>query len=354
MSTTERPLLQRWPTVRERRPIVELATLPTPVQNAAALAASVDCASLTIKRDDLTAPDYGGNKIRKLEFLFGDARALGKTEVITFGGLGSNHCVATALNCHKLGFGCTVVLTAEPLTPLVKTALARHLELGSRIRVAERYGDVRRLADEAIAELGADRCYEVPFGGSSAVGALGYVNAALEIAAQVETGETPAPDVIYLACGTAGTVAGLALGLQLAGLDSRVEALQVTPESMQLEQLAARLLAGMSDDFGADGDPEEAFARINIRCDQLGGGYAEPTDSGREAAELWRASTGLPASLTYTAKALAGLLADGRRGRLDGADVMFINTYNSHPYSPAGQPDWSALPEPLRDAIAAV
>jgi len=354
MSTSARPLFSRWPALADKLPVIELASLPTPIDNAPALAADVGCATLAIKRDDLTAADYGGNKIRKLEFLLGDARARGRNEIITFGGLGSNHCVATSLNCRKLGMGCTVILTAEPMTPLVRTALGRHLELGSRIKLAERYADVRRLADESVAELGAEHCYEVPFGGSSATGAFGYVNAALELAAQVEAGETPAPAAIYMACGTAGTAAGLALGLQLAGLDARVEALQVTPASMQLDQLAARLLAEMSREFGADADPEEAFARINIRRDQLGDGYAEPTAAGREAAARWQEATGLPASLTYTAKALAGLMHDGRAGLLDGADVMFINTYNSHPYTPTGQPDWARLPAPLPAMVAAV
>lgn len=352
MTTPDRPLFSRWPALRDSRPIVELATLPTPVEAAPALAAELGCASLSIKRDDLTAADYGGNKIRKLEFLLGDARRQGRTEVITFGGLGSNHCIATALNCRRLGMGCTVILTAEPLTPQVKTALGRHLELGSRIRVASSYADVRRLADEALTEFGAEHCYEVPFGGSSAVGSLGYVNAALELAAQIEAGTATPPAVIYAACGTAGTVAGLALGLQLAGLDARIEALQVTPESMQLEALAARLIAELSRDFGADADPEEAFARLNIRRDQLGDGYAMPTPAGREASALWQQLTGLPMSLTYTAKALAGLLHDGRAGKLERSDVMFINTYNSHAYAPPTEPDWNALPAGLGDALA--
>jgi D-cysteine desulfhydrase len=345
------------PELRERFPLIELADLPTPIQPAGQAGAALGCDDLLIKRDDLSAADYGGNKIRKLEFLLGDALAQRRSHVVTFGGLGSNHCLATALNCRKLGLACTAVLTTEPVTAAVRRTLARHLELGTRIRLAEGYGDVRRQADAAIAAAGAGQTYEIPFGGSSAVGALGYVNAGLELAAQVRDDPAVEPDMIYMACGTAGSAAGLAIGLELAGLRTGVAALQVTPESMRLDAVAQRLLGELAGWFEPEPQrgtrlAEAAWGRIRLRTEQLGDGYAAPTAAGREALQLWQQATGLPASLTYTAKALAGLVADARAGLLKNRTVMFVNTYDSHPWEPVTEPDWSHLPTALQRLLA--
>ena len=328
----DRPLLRRWPQLADAFPFIELGTLPTPVE-AAEMSALPDCSNLMIKRDDLSAPDYGGNKVRKLEFLLGDARALQRQHIITYGGLGSNHARATALNCKKLGLQCTAILTPEPLTPAVQETLDHHAELGTRIETAQQYADAKGICERVKNEYGAAQCYEIPFGGSSRVGTLGFVNAALELGEQVAAGDCPSPAVIYVACGTAGTVAGLAVGLQLAGLPTRIEAVQVTPDSMQPARLASMLVAEVTDDLNAAGvDAPAAGAsmnRINIRNDQLGAGYAEPTDACREAAAIWTDATGLPVSLTYTAKAFAGLIADARAGQTRGLQTLFWNTYNS-------------------------
>jgi len=331
--TPQRPLYQHWPQLADRYPLIELGMLPTPVDQASDLANDLQLLTLDIKRDDLSAADYGGNKIRKLEFLFGDALAAGKSAVLTYGGLGSNHARATALKCRQLGLQCTVILTHEPMTAAVQQTLDHHAELGTRVEIAERYADVQSIAAQVIADVGAQHCYEIPFGGSSWVGSLGFVNAALELATQVDAGECAAPDVIYVACGTAGTVAGLAIGLELAGLPTRIEALQVTPDSMQPMRLTTRLVTEMTDDLADAGVPvptvKAAIGRVRIRNEQLGDGYADPTPAGREAVDVWSAATGLPMSLTYTAKAFAGLLADARSGTLAGQRVMFWNTYNS-------------------------
>ncbi|MBT8421834.1 MAG: pyridoxal-phosphate dependent enzyme [Gammaproteobacteria bacterium] len=328
----DRPLFRRWPQLADTLPFIELGTLPTPVDTGQTFA-ELPSLSIAIKRDDISATDYGGNKIRKLEFLLSDARAQQRDHIITYGGLGSNHARATALNCKKLGLHCTVILTPEPMTPAVQETLDHHTALGTRVEVAERYTDVGEICERVQQEYGRDHCYEIPFGGSSRVGTLGFVNAALELADQINAGECAEPDVIYVACGTAGTVAGLAVGLEIAGLGARIEALQVTPDSMQPFRLASNLIAEVTDDLVAAGldmpATGGAIARLNIRNDQLGDGYAEPTEAGREAAAIWTNGTGLPTSLTYTAKAFAGLIADARAGQLTDAQTLFWNTYNS-------------------------
>ena len=330
----DRILFKRWPALGKQLPFVALGEFPTPVDTADQLANELGIGSLTIKRDDISASDYGGNKIRKLEFLLGDALAQGKTHVVTFGGLGSNHAVATAINCKKLGLHCGAVLTPEPETDAVKRALARHEALGTRT-LRTGYTNIRESADQLIQEFGAENTYEVPFGGSSAVGAIGFVNGALELAEQIEAGEVDEPDVIYMACGTTGTAAGLALGLCLAGRSSNIEAVLVTPESLHHRDMSARLITTAIEMLtpAVSGLPttEDALARLNLRGDQLGGGYANPTEASVAAAQLWQNATGQPVSLTYTAKALAGLIADAQAGKLSDKKVMFWNTYNSVP-----------------------
>ncbi len=349
------PLLQRWPGLATTLPFIRLGDFPTPVEHADALAAGLDLASLQIKRDDLAASDYGGNKIRKLEFLLGDAIAQQRDRVVTFGGLGSNHAIATSLNCRKLGLRCTAIVTPEPVTDLVRKTLARHIELGTELVLATDYAGIRATTRAVIERHGREHCYEVPFGGSSAMGALGFVNAALELRDQVARGEARLPDVIYVACGTAGTVAGLGLGLELAGLPTRVEAVQVTPDSLEparhSKELIADAIALLASGGVAGADAAAAFARLTIRNDQLGDGYAMPTAAARAAVELWQATVALPVSLTYTAKTLAGLFADARAGKLRDQHALFWNTYNSHPYTPAANPDWSTLPADLRELI---
>ncbi len=331
----DRPLFHRWPALGDKLPFTALGEFPTPVDAADQLAKQLGIGSLTIKRDDVSATDYGGNKIRKLEFLLGDARAQGKTHVVTFGGLGSNHAIATSINCKKLGLICGAVLTPEPETEAVKKALKRHKALGTRIAYSTGYSDIRSSANALAAEFGAEKTYEIPFGGSSAVGALGFVNGALELAAQIEAGELDEPELIYMACGTAGTVAGLALGLGLAGLSSSIEAVLVTPESLNHRDLSARLITGAAELLTpeAEGLPTTAaaLARLNLRGDQLGGGYANPTEASVSGAKLWQEATGQPVSMTYTAKAVAGLITDAQAGKLRDKKVMFWNTYNSLP-----------------------
>ena len=331
-----RPLFSRYPGLEQNLPFIALGDFPTPIRSVATLGKQLNVGDLRVKCDDISAADYGGNKIRKLEFLLADAKARNRSTVITFGGMGSNHALATSINCARLGLDCVAVLTPEPVTDAVRSTLRYHQHLGTRLELA-RYGDeLRATADQVARETGAESCYEIPFGGSSWVGATGFVNAALELAEQIETGELPLPDIIYIACGTSGSIAGLALGLQLAGLDIAIEAIQVTPDAVDPQRLYADLFGETNRQLRQrhPGINEYALtsARINIRKDQLGKGYAIPTAAGREAAELMQNAAGIGSSLTYTAKAMAGLVADASTGTLCNKKVLFWNTYNSHPY----------------------
>ncbi len=346
----DRALFTRHPGLRDSLPFIALGDFPTPVHRITELEEACGVDKLWVKRDDISASDYGGNKVRKLEFLLAAAQQNNCSHVITFGGFGSNHALATSLNCKKLGLECIAILTPEPPTDNVRRQLRYHQQLGTRVEIAHDYSTIRAAADRVKAELGEARCYEVPFGGSSWLGALGFVNAGLELAQQIAAGTAGRPDVIYMGCGTTGSTAGLALGLMLANVETSIQAVQVTPDSMQPNRLFKSLFAEANSELNARDNNIPLLGAedsgVEIRRDQLGEGYAIPTPACEEAAALMMRSGGLPASTTYTAKVLAALMADAGRGSLAGKNVLFWNTYNSLAYPKLPEDDrWKDLPE---------
>lgn len=354
----ERALFTRYPELRETLPFLSLGDLPTPVHRITQLEEAVGIDALWIKRDDISATDYGGNKIRKLEFLLGAVKQNNCSTVITFGGLGSNHALATSIYCRKTGLDCVAILTPEPATNAVRNTLRYHQLLGTRLEFANTYAETREIADDVSESIGLAHCYEIPFGGSSWLGAVGFVNAAFELVEQINSGQLVRPDRIYIAFGTAGSAAGLALGLMLAGMPTSIQAVQVTPDSLRPDQLFHDLFNETNRELNLRDNSiplgEASGSGVDIRGDQLGAGYAMPTDAAAIALGLIEASGGLPASLTYTAKTMAALMADAGRGTLAEQNVLFWNTYNSRPYPDLPADDsWQELPEDFHPVFTA-
>jgi D-cysteine desulfhydrase len=311
-------------------------------------------AELWIKRDERSSPVYGGNKPRKLEFLIGHALARGSHRLVTSGGLGTNHGLATALLARAAGLATTLLLVDQPVTDEVRKKLLLCLAAGARLRYG---GNVAGAAREGVLELvramaARERPTIVPTGGSSARGDLGFVSAALELAEQVRAGELPEPRRIYVPVGSGGTLAGLVAGLRLAGLASRVVGVLVTdilpPSPRKLARLAGasiRLLRRHAPEV-----PRLLFTPADFDCerDQLGPGYGSPTPAANEARDA-AAGLGVTLETTYSAKALAGLRADARRGMLAGP-TLFWNTYNAVDVEAAlaPLPDPSQLPRPFQ------
>ncbi len=340
-----------YPALRNALPFVALTDLPTPLESATALAAELGLNTLQIKRDDQTGLVYGGNKVRKLEYLLGDALHRHCDSVVTFGAVGSNHALATAIYAAELGLRCHVIMTDQPGTPYIAPTLRYHALLGTHLELAAGYAESGAIADRLAADhpTGPERLYQIPVGGSSSRGSLGFVNAALELARQC--GNT-APDVIYVACGSMGTVAGLALGLRLAGLPTRIEAISVTPTSLTTLGSIENLLVAANQELRTLDTAipliDDPLLNVTLRNEFFGAGYAEVTPECTEAATLIRATEHITLETTYTAKALAALICDARNGHLKGQQAIFWNTYNSRPYPSAidnesGQllPDWA-------------
>lgn len=327
-------------------PHVPLASLPTPLEPMRV--AGLDVRSLSVKRDDLTAEAYGGNKVRKLEFLLGQAVAERRCAVITFGAYGSNHALATAVHARALGLEPHVVLSPQAPTPFARATLLAHVCVGSVIHVVEGWDGAReavRVRSE-LAERDFIEPLVIPMGGTSPLGALGYVNAALEVAAQ-------APDVVYVAAGTLGTAVGLAVGFAAAGCATRVEAVRVTPAELANAEVARTLAEGTVALLRtADATfPEPCFPELalEIRDEFFEPGYGVVTSETLEAVNV-AAGAGITLETTYTGKAFSALIADAHAGRLAGADVLFWDTYHSGPMPAPGPVE--ALPPVLQVYVA--
>ena len=361
--TTLLSLFERFPRTA-MLPLAGIASLPTPVTDLSHLAEELGVHSLWVKRDDLTSATYGGNKIRKLDFLLGDALAKGATTVLTFGAYGSNHALATAVHARALGLEPHVVLSPQEPGPFAAATRLAHAGLGTHLHLAEGW-DGSAAAARAIAEVAARdgaEPYVIPMGGTNALGALGYVNAALEIddatlLPELRPGTTaPSPpdaDVVYVAAGTIGTAVGLAIGFALAENPARVEAVRVTPSEVASVEVA-RALAGdtlallRSLDPGA---PQPCFEdlQLTLRDDWFDPGYGIVTPESLAAVD-WADAVGIKLETTYTGKATAAMLADAKAGMLSDSHVLLVDTYSSAPKPPAGRVE--DLPAALQEYVA--
>lgn len=351
MTSPHYPFLAAYPALAAALPVAGLLAGPTPVER---LAGSD---SLFLKRDDLTAGDYGGNKIRKLDFLLAAARAHGAQELLTFGYAGSNFVAATAWHGRKLGLATVAYLLPQPGAAYVADNLAVGLHAGAELHPLP---DDRRIVAAAILHSARSLLRHgrlpqwIPPGGSAPAGVVGYINAVFELRLQIRAGLLPEPELIYVAFSSMGTVAGLALGLELAGLRSRVVAVQVVgdhyagPEKLQrLIERTRRHLRGI--DFGA-----RAHERVRIRSEFFGSGYAVPTPQTRAAIARFGAGSGARADSAYSGKALACLYQDLDAGELHRRDVLFWHTFNAHGL-PAGvsHPPPTQIPAALRGYFGA-
>ncbi len=328
-------------------PRAGIAELPTPVEPVAA--SGLDVRSLAVKRDDLTSRAYGGNKVRKLEYLLGKALHEGRRAVITFGAYGSNHALATAVHARALGIEPHAVLTPQAPTPYARATLLAHAGLGTGMHPVEGR-DAAREADRLRADLAARDGIDplvIPMGGTSGLGAVGFVAAACEIAREGHF------DVVYLAGGTLGTAIGLAVGFAALHAPTRVVAVRVTPPSIANDAVATRLTAdtvavlrALDPSFPAIAPADLAF---ELRHDFFEPGYAMVTTATLDAVASARA-LGLSLETTYTGKAFAALLSDAAAGALSGADVLFWDTYSSAPMPPPGPT--AALPRVLQEYLA--
>lgn len=306
--------------------------------------------NIAVKHDDQTNALYGGNKVRKLEYIFQRALDRGAKRVATFGTVGSNHALATAIHARITGLGCTCFLAHQARTANIPATLDRHLDLGTEI---VRWGGGVDQLTLYRRFLQKRNTWVIPVGGSCWLGAVGFVNAGLELAAQIQAGELAVPDRIYMANGSMGSVSGLALGLTLADIRSEIHAIQVADNRFANRKVLGRLInktAGMLNRLDSS-IPADAAARANIvwRDDFYAGGYAHVDVATENAVVFAKDELRLALETTYTGKAMAALQHDLETCN-EAPTVLFWNTYNSAPppVMKNMRPERHRLPEQFR------
>ncbi len=319
---------------RSNFPWVRLGDWPTPVQPLTLPGFGGD---LWVKRDDLSSPIYGGNKVRTLESLFGQAQAAGAKRIWATGAYGSNHALATCLHAPRAGLEPAVMLFPQPASECAVENLAATLSARPRIR---RLWSWAALPFAVMSERRVPGQFIMVPGGATPEGALGYVSAVLELCGQVADGAMPAPRRIVLGvgstCTTAGLLAGLALANRLAipgAFDAEVWPVRVTPwpvtSRFRIVSLAVRtieLLAKLIPQMPGDISRGRLASRLRVIGGHIGRGYGHVTRSGVAALNAFRDAGGPPLDTCYSAKAASGLVAT----RSDGP-TLFWATKSSAP-----------------------
>ncbi len=332
MARHDLALFRAFPALEGRCPRHPVTTLPTPVEPFPV--DGVPAGRLFVKRDDLCSPLYGGNKPRKLEFILGAAVARGARRLVTTGGIGTHHGLATAILGRDAGMATTLVLIHQPVTAEVQETLRLFAGWGVDLLYG---GGVAGAALQVVRAVGlaavrGESPFYVATGGSSTRGAVGLVSAGLELAEQVRAGALPEPAELYVAVGTGGTLAGLVAGLRLGGLATRVVGVLVTdilpPGESRLARQAGDVLAWLRRRDPGVPAPRIAARDFELAHGSLGGGYGAPTPEARDAVAA-AAAAGLRLETTYTGKCLAEIRLRAARGALAGGPILFWNTFNA-------------------------
>ena len=311
--------LPRLPIAFEPTPIEELFRLKAELFRLKAEATGENL-RLLVKRDDAIQFGFGGNKIRKLQIVGAQALAAGADTLITTGGLQSNHARATAAVAARMGLGCILIANGTPQDKPTANALLDRL-LGAEIRYVPSREARRPAMEEAASELRArgKKPFVIPLGASTPHGAAAYAAAIGELLTQIAP-----PDHIVVSTSSGGTQAGIAAGCALRNLPTRVLGISADDPAPAITGEIRRILSGMEELLGTAAG---ALRDLPIEIDDtfVGGGYGVPTPESIEATELCARREALFLDPTYTAKAMAGLIARLRARALAGT-VLFWHT----------------------------
>ena len=304
-------------------PFVPLASGPTAVEELPRLRTALGGGPrLFAKRDDAIGFAFGGNKVRKMQFVAADAIAKGADTLITSGGVQSNHARVTAAAAAKLGLGCILVANGpQPDRPTANALLDRLLGADIRyVPTREERAPAMEAAAAALRRIGR-KPYVIPIGASTPLGAAAYVHAITELLEQIDP-----PDVIVNSTSSGGTQAGLVAGCALAGVRTRVLGISADEPAASLERDIRTILAGLAPLLGLDA---HRFDGVDVTIDDsfVGEGYGISTTESRAAIELVARTEAIFLDPTYTAKAMAGLIEYARRGSFGRAEtVLFWHT----------------------------
>lgn len=337
-------LFKQFPQLQAHIPYISLCDLPTPIMKLYCFGKHIGHSNVYIKRDDLSGTSmgngfhlYGGNKPRKLEFLLADALAHDAKTIITYGCAGSNHALATAVYAKALGLKSMLMLKHQPNSYIVRHNLLLDLAQDAEICCFANNAVRSHAAQEILAQ--DPHAYLIPTGGSNVIGTLGFVNAAFELCEQIQQGELPVPDYIYVATGSCATGAGLLLGLKILGIPSKVVAVCVEPHDVPGGVLSTlqRLFQEANHKLH---DADASIPVVDFPAEQLivndkfcGTAYGLFIPEGQEAVRVFKDTENIRLEGTYSAKPIAAIMDDAELGLLEDKVVLFWNTYCGIDYS---------------------
>ncbi len=326
---------------------VRLAYLPTPLEPMHRLSELLGGPNLWVKRDDCTGLSTGGNKTRKLEFLMADAITRDADTIITQGATQSNHARQTAAAAAKLGMQCHILLEDRTGRGDFDYKYNGNVLLdqlhGSTISMCAADTDMNAAMEVLAEQLAAAgrKPYVIPGGGSNEIGALGYVNAAVELLYQANDKGLRINHVVH-ATGSTGTQAGLVLGLQALNSGIPVYGISVRSAADVQQQMVYELISRTAEYMQLDRDTCGIDA-VMVNSDYVGEGYGVPTNSMLEAVKMLAATEGILLDPVYTGKGMAGLIGLIRNGYFKkGDNVVFLHTGGNTALF--GYPDIFSLP----------
>jgi L-cysteate sulfo-lyase len=316
-----------------RFPRVSLAHLPTPLELLPRLSQHLGGPNIYVKRDDCTGLGTGGNKTRKLEFLMADALQQKADTIITQGAVQSNHARQTAAAAAKLGMKCELVFEKRVDQPSEPYLYSGNVLLdrifGANIREVEKGSDMDAEMEALAEQLRGNgrHPYIVPGGGSNKIGALGYVDCALEFMYQANR-EGIVIDHVVHATGSAGTQAGLLAGLKATNAGIPLLGIGVNVSKEEQEEKVYKLAVETAEYIGAPGSVQRKDVVAN--CDYVGEGYGIPTKGMNDAVLMLARLEGLLIDPVYSGKGMAGLIDLVKKGFFDGAEnILFVHTGGS-------------------------
>jgi D-cysteine desulfhydrase len=325
-----------FPILTQHLPYISLGQFPSPIQKIDSLSETGSSSnSLFIKRDDISGSVYGGNKVRKLEFLLADAMQKGAKRIITSGAVGSNHALATALYGRQCGFKVTIMLFGEQFGEHVEKNLLADYASSAEMCYSTTYEEHLKALESKLAfykERDSIAPYLIPAGGTSPLGVAGYLNAAFELKSQINKGEIPEPDTIFMPLGTMGSAIGLLMGLKAAKINSTLIAVQVVPSFVADIDKCKKLFTAANEYFHS---LDKTFPYISlentdfqIETNYLGKGYGIVTDEAKSSIKTFN-KIGISLDGVYSGKTAAAMIHYLEHN--ESKTVLFWNTKNSIP-----------------------
>lgn len=343
------PLFNYLPELQDRW--VPLIGEVTPVYQLRGLEQALGCGRLFVKREDMTDSRYGGNKVRNLEFLLGDALARKTDQILGLAPLGSNFIAALSAQSARVGLPVRV----HHFMPTITEQMQRHAEFSQRFGADLRIPEGGYLASlyKSSSQFVLDywwpsnqQVYRMPTGGSSALGAMGHLNAFLELLEQIQRREIPSPEVLVVGAGTCGNMAGLLAGKLLTNSPIEIIGIrcvdQVICNRYRIAFIANQVLKSLG--VAASVSPWQ----IDLR-DEGAVAYGSPTSDAHSIKALMQDAEGLLLDTTYTTKVVSALVKLVERGSLKDRKVLYWHTFSSAAMiaTPMGTANAAAAPEPL-------